>query len=380
MYLVTKIKRLTPILKWAGGKENELKHILPHIPINMERYIDPFVGGGAVYFAMDSQEMCINDKSVELMNLYRMIKEKNREFFSHLWDIRRDWIALEKIIENRLDWLAAVYENYSAGRYYDAKVNDKITEFILDIVDDFNGQLTTSFNIATENFIKEIKKNFMNKTKRMKKLEHEKGKLLEKDIKDNLECALKSAFYMHFRYLYNNIEEYQINEGFATAIFYFIREYCYASMFRYNAEGKFNVPYGGISYNRKDFSKKIRYLESEEIYKHLDMTNLQNVDFEQFLTEVKPCSKDFIFIDPPYDSDFSTYVNNAFNKSDQVRLANYLINQCPAKFMVVIKNTDFIYNLYSNQGLNLSLFDKKYLVSFQDRNDKNVKHLLIKNY
>ncbi len=377
---MTKVKRLTPILKWAGGKENELKHILPHIPKNMERYIDPFVGGGAVYFAMDLQEMWINDKSVELMNLYRMIKEKNREFFTHLWDIRKGWIALEKITENRLDWLAAVYENYSAGRYSDAKVNDKITEFILHNEDDFNGQLTTSFNIATENFINEIKKNFINKTKRMKKLEHEKGKLPKKDIIGNLECALKSAFYMHFRYLYNNIEEYKINEGFATAIFYFIREYCYASMFRYNAEGKFNVPYGGISYNRKDFSKKIKYLESEEIYEHLDMTNLQNVDFEQFLTEVKPRSNDFIFIDPPYDSDFSTYVNNAFNKSDQVRLANYLINQCRAKFMVVIKNTDFICNLYSNQGLNLRLFDKKYLVSFQDRNDKNAKHLLITNY
>ena len=48
--------------------------------------------------------------------------------------------------------------------------------------------------------------------------------------------------------------------------------------------------------------------------------------------------------------------------------------------MVVIKNTDFIFNLYDNAKLNLSSFDKKYLVSFQNRNDKNVNHLMITNY
>ena len=44
--------RLTPFIKWAGGKEQELIHIIPNMPKNYNRYLEPFVGGGAVYFSI----------------------------------------------------------------------------------------------------------------------------------------------------------------------------------------------------------------------------------------------------------------------------------------------------------------------------------------
>ena len=43
-------KDLSPIVKWAGGKEQELKYILPNMPSVFSRFIEPFVGGGAVLF------------------------------------------------------------------------------------------------------------------------------------------------------------------------------------------------------------------------------------------------------------------------------------------------------------------------------------------
>ena len=48
--------------------------------------------------------------------------------------------------------------------------------------------------------------------------------------------------------------------------------------------------------------------------------------------------------------------------------------------MMIIKNTDFIFELYNDKGLNIQSFEKTYLVSFMNRNDKNVEHLLITNY
>ena len=51
-----------------------------------------------------------------------------------------------------------------------------------------------------------------------------------------------------------------------------------------------------------------------------------------------------------------------------------------AKFMLIIKNTGYIYELYKDSGFNIMSFDKKYLVSFMNRNNKNAKHLLITNY
>jgi DNA adenine methylase len=104
------------------------------------------------------------------------------------------------------------------------------------------------------------------------------------------------------------------------------------------------------------------------------------MDFEAFLLNYPPQPNDFIFLDPPYDSDFSTYAQNEFDMKDQQRLANYLLNQCKAKFMLVIKNTEAIFTLYNQKGLKISAFDKKYLVSFQDRNNRETEHLIITNY
>ena len=151
-------------------------------------------------------------------------------------------------------------------------------------------------------------------------------------------------------------------------------------MFRYNSNGEFNVPYGGISYNRKNFQRKIDYIKSKELQSHFVNTDIYNLDFEEFLDKIKLNKDDFIFLDPPYDTDFSSYVNNTFDKQDQERLANYLINKCPAKFMLVIKNTDFISDLYSNKGLYITSFDKTYMVSFKGRNNRDCEHLLITNY
>ena len=112
---------------------------------------------------------------------------------------------------------------------------------------------------------------------------------------------------------------------------------------------------------------------------HLSKTRLLSLDFEDFLETHKPSANDFIFIDPPYDSDFSTYTNNIFGREDQIRLAKYLLHN-RAQFMLVIKNTEFIKGLYSDKGLRIETFDKRYLVSFQNRNDHNAEHLMIMNY
>ena len=109
-------------------------------------------------------------------------------------------------------------------------------------------------------------------------------------------------------------------------------------------------------------------------------TTIYNLDFEEFLDKANPTEDDFVFLDPPYDSEFSTYAQNEFTREDQERLANYMIHKCKAKWMMIIKNTDFIYGLYNQPGISIKTFDKEYLVSFMNRNDKKVTHLMITNY
>lgn len=376
---IQRFNRLNPVIKWAGGKGQELKHILPEIPLHFDKYYEPFVGGGAIFFAVERPKMLINDMSTELIILYRLIQKQDMEFFNHLETLNTNWKLIEKIVENSAEEFTSIYHNYSREISTRNDMVGELTDFVESHMREFNGILEPCFAINIENFIAEIEKNLINKMTRMKVIEKKNGLLSMKDILDNVESALKSAFYMHFRHLYNNILPYKIDLKFATAIFYFIREFCYASMFRYNLKGEFNVPYGGIQYNRKNFLKKINSLQALEYKIHLEKTKIYNLDFERFFHETTPGRNDFIFVDPPYDSEFSTYAKNSFTKDDHIRLANYL-GDCNALFMLVIKDTDLIKNLYSKRKFHITSFDKKYLVSFQGRNNKNAKHLIITNY
>jgi DNA adenine methylase len=374
-------KKLYPILKWAGGKEQELKYIIPRLPENFSNYYEPFVGGGAVYTALQANEYFINDKSEELISLYRSITNEDRKVFFHATEeIIHNWDLLTFVTEKNADFFIKTYKSFSENQITETKLKDILFEFILKNAEQFNGMFSTIFNFNIENFIKEIKVNLVRKIKRMKELELLKSKLPDNDILDNIETALKSAFYMHFRHIYNNTEKYNIQSAFKSAIFLFIRNFAYSGMFRYNSNGDFNVPYGGIAYNRKNYSKKIDYLKTKELKSLLEKTKIENLDFEDFFNLHKPKKNDFIFLDPPYDSEFSTYAKNEFTRIDQERLANFMINKCDAKWMMIIKNTDFIFNLYDQKGLNINSFDKKYLVSFMNRNDKDVEHLIITNY
>lgn len=47
----------------------------------------------------------------------------------------------------------------------------------------------------------------------------------------------------------------------------------------------------------------------------------------------------------------NTYAQNAFTRDDQVRLSNYLLHECKARWMLIIKYTDFIYSLYQKPGI-----------------------------
>jgi len=62
-----------PILKWAGGKTQMLDKLLSKVPSSYERYIEPFVGGGALFFALRPHRALIADSNPELINMYRQV-------------------------------------------------------------------------------------------------------------------------------------------------------------------------------------------------------------------------------------------------------------------------------------------------------------------
>lgn len=366
---------LSPIVKWAGGKEKELKYILPNTP-KFDRYFEPFVGGGSVFMAMPAKEHYINDLSSELIDLYRNIASSDKTFFEYTSEVDASWEKAETFFHKHTE-LVDLYLIYRNDNISKEGLKESILQFCIANEEEINDILGKSFSNLPCVLQKEMETNIFRKMSRMKVLEQQKHLLPDSDLRDNIETAIKSAVYMNYRSLYNDQTQ---DAKLHCALFLFMRNYAYSGMFRYNDKGEFNVPYGGIGYNGKSMRKKLDYYRSLPLLNHFKSVHIHNQDFEQFLCEVEPTERDFIFLDPPYDSEFSTYAQNDFTHADQERLAHYLTTACKAKWMMIIKNTDFIYSLYNKEGVNIRTFDKEYLVSFMNRNDKKVTHLLITNY
>ena len=81
---------LRPILKWAGGKQQLLPQLLLNVPENFNRYIEPFIGGGALYFALKPGKAIISDSNPELMNVYNVTAHHVEELIESLSSLKVD--------------------------------------------------------------------------------------------------------------------------------------------------------------------------------------------------------------------------------------------------------------------------------------------------
>ena len=65
---------MKPLVKYRGGKSKEIPHLIKHIPHFNGRYIEPFFGGGAMFFYLEPKNAIINDINAKLMAFYKGVK------------------------------------------------------------------------------------------------------------------------------------------------------------------------------------------------------------------------------------------------------------------------------------------------------------------
>ena len=73
-----------PFLKWAGGKRQLLQQIDPLLPETWSEYIEPFVGGGALFFYLLPEKALLMDTNPVLINTYQVIKDHVEELIELL--------------------------------------------------------------------------------------------------------------------------------------------------------------------------------------------------------------------------------------------------------------------------------------------------------
>lgn len=121
-------------LKWAGGKNWFVKHQSFRLPTVYERYIDPFVGGGSLYFYLEPEQAVINDVNDELITTYRALRDNwrsveqrlrlhaNRHSTDYYYQVRemrprRDYTVAARMIYLNRTCFNGIYRVNRAGRF-----------------------------------------------------------------------------------------------------------------------------------------------------------------------------------------------------------------------------------------------------------------------
>jgi len=101
---------MMPFVRWPGGKRKLAPRVLEHIPRKLERLVEPFAGGAAVFFTLCGREkravpVWLNDANGDLMALYRTVRDNVEGLIAELGEVEADkalYYALRNMEHNEL--------------------------------------------------------------------------------------------------------------------------------------------------------------------------------------------------------------------------------------------------------------------------------------
>jgi DNA adenine methylase len=107
-------ERLTPFVKWAGGKKQLLAQLIARMPEYSGTYYEPFIGGGAMLLALQPQRAVMNDVNAQLLNIYIQLKQNAENVIAEVE-------KLDTVVCNREYYL-------SVRKQYNQKIADNILD------------------------------------------------------------------------------------------------------------------------------------------------------------------------------------------------------------------------------------------------------------
>jgi DNA adenine methylase len=300
------LQHVHPFEKWAGGKDQLLSELDKLIPGQFNRYFEPFLGGGAMFFYMVSRGMKFNaylsDMKSGLITTYIVLRDKMQEV-----------IRLLHVYETEYK----KYLHYSAEQqrhYYQLR-------------DLYN-------NLVINNTPQSLSSN-------------------SKKYKENPEHIKQ------LRNLYNNlllsIKEQSNKDVLIAALFITINKTCFCGLPRESSNG-FNAPAGRSSSGENPTICNIDNLKNvSNVLRYFSPIILAG-DYTAALENTQ--RGDFVYLDPPYDpksytSNFTAYSKNGFGREDQIRLATVFKKLSDRGCLILLSNSDtpFIRELYSDFGI-----------------------------
>ncbi len=199
------------------------------------------------------------------------------------------------------------------------------------------------------------------------------------NLLNHYEAEHSEEFYYEIRNKDKNKNAYnRLSDYTKAARTIYLNKACFNGLYRVNSKNEFNVPFGKKT--------KINTYEGSNLItvsNYLTMNNIkiQSVDFEESLKTAK--KGDFVYIDPPYDSDTSTfnnYTEDGFGKEEQRRLAQVYkdLDKRGVYVMLSNHNTTLINELYKDYHIHI--IEAKRNINANGKKRGKVEEVIITNY
>ena len=196
---------------------------------------------------------------------------------------------------------------------------------------------------------------------------------------NHYETEHSEDFYYEIRNKDKNKNTYnRLSDYTKAARTIYLNKACFNGLYRVNKKNEFNVPFGKKT--------KVNTYEGSNLItvsNYLTMNNIKilSVDFEEAVKNVK--EKDFVYFDPPYDSEtstFNSYTEEGFNRDEQIRLAKVFkeLDRKGAFVMLSNHNTSLINDLYKEY--NIHLIEAKRNINSNGKKRGKVEEVIITNY
>ena len=208
--------------------------------------------------------------------------------------------------------------------------------------------------------------------------DEKKFNLMIKEL-DRHESLHSEKHYYEVRGLDKNKKKFnKISDYKRAARTIYLNKACFNGLYRVNSSGEFNVPFG-----KKNKINTYDGINLGIIYYFLNANDIKilNEDFEESVKDAK--RGDFIYFDPPYDSDtstFNSYTENGFSKDEQRRLAKVFkdLDKRGCYVMVSNYNTKLVKELYSGYNFHKVVAPRNIGAKAKDRGA--VEEVIITNY
>ena len=337
---------MKPFIRWYGSKEEDLEIILPLMPEKIRNYYEPFVGGGACFLTAKAEQYFINDKCKELMKAYKAIKAGNRMIKIYLNVINNAWKKSDIVFESVKAEILNIKALCDVGKYRDrTDLSKDVAAFArtLNYSKIFDRWLSDKECLTVS-----ISHNLVNMIIEMRKQEQ----LKEQMIEGNLKLGFKSGIYDYIMELYNNPDQ---KDDLKIAAFIFLMGYSEKGVFTKDDCEYFCTPYAGKRFNGVYMDELVENIKSSELSSRFAKTEISAWEFMTFLKRTNCTSDDFIFLDPPenaIEDEFAAY--STFTDAQHRLLADFLLNETKARWMLTVKENSNILNMYQGKGLRMT--------------------------